>query len=77
MQEAMCTMLIAADRPYREYSSYYAFLRHEYAGKRNRLEKALAVAGIQTVNGEGGFFLIGDVSKIEVRSRILLDIRSR
>lgn len=66
MQEAMCTTLVEAEQPYEGYSSYYAWLRRRYAEKRLRLERALAAAGIGSFKGEGGFFLIGDVSGIEV-----------
>lgn len=66
LQEAMCTVLVNAEKPYDGKPSYYDWLREQYAGKRHRLEKALAGAGIQSLKGEGGFFLIGDVSKIKV-----------
>lgn len=66
LQEAMCTVLVDAEKPYEGRPSYYDWLRQQYAGKRHRLEKALADAGIESLKGEGGFFLIGDVSKIKV-----------
>lgn len=66
LQEAMCTVLVDAEKPYEGSASYYDWLREQYAGKRHRLEKALAAAGIRSLKGEGGFFLIGDVSKIKV-----------
>ena len=68
MQEAMCTVLVDAEKPYEGSDSYYDWLREQYAGKRHRLERALAAAGIRSLKGEGGFFLIGDVSKIKVVS---------
>lgn len=67
LQEAMCIALVEAERPYQGSLSYYDWLRQQYAGKRRRLEQALAKAGIKSLRGEGGFFLIGDVSGIEVR----------
>ena len=66
LQEAMCTALVEAERPYDGNPSYYDWLRVQYAGKRRRLELSLAAAGIKSLKGEGGFFLIGDVSGIEV-----------
>ncbi|CAN0407846.1 unnamed protein product, partial [Hapterophycus canaliculatus] len=68
LQEAMCTVLVDAEKPYEGSPSYYDWLREQYAGKRRRLERTLAAAGIQSLKGEGGFFLIGDVSKIKVSS---------
>ncbi len=66
LQEAMCTVLVDAEKPYEGSPSYYDWLREQYAGKRHQLERALAAAGIRSLKGEGGFFLIGDVSKIKV-----------
>lgn len=66
LQEAMCTVLVDAEKPYESSPSYYDWLREQYAGKRHRLERILSAAGIQSLKGEGGFFLIGDVSKIKV-----------
>lgn len=71
MQEAMCTVLVDAEKPYEGSASYYDWLREQYAGKRHRLEKALAAAGIRSLKGEGGFFLIGDVSNIKVCVEVL------
>lgn len=68
MQEAMCTALVEAEKPYQGSPSYYDWLRQQYAGKKLKLEQALATAGITSLKGEGGFFLIGDVSEIEVFS---------
>ena len=74
MQEAMCTVLVDAEKPYEGSASYYDWLREQYAGKRHRLERALAAAGIRSLKGEGGFFLIGDVSKIKVRLEALSEV---
>ncbi|CAM9251166.1 unnamed protein product [Scytosiphon promiscuus] len=71
LQEAMCTVLVDAEKPYEGSPSYYDWLREQYAGKRHRLEKILSAAGIQSLKGEGGFFLIGDVSKIKVPQKYL------
>ncbi|CBN74154.1 Kynurenine/Oxoglutarate Transaminase [Ectocarpus siliculosus] len=71
MQEAMCTVLVDAEKPYEGSPSYYDWLREQYSGKRHRLEGALAAAGIQSLKGEGGFFLIGDVTKIKVPEKYL------
>lgn len=62
----MCTVLVEAERPYGGEASYYDWLRQQYAAKRARLEEALRAAGIVPLHGEGGFFLIGDMSGIKV-----------
>lgn len=66
VQEAICTVLQKAEQPYGGESDYYDWLRLQYAGKRAYLESALKAAGIPTLKGEGGFFIIGDVSGIKV-----------
>lgn len=65
-QEAMCNVLVEAERPYEKYPNYYEWLRQQYSGKRERLERALTAAGIKPLKGQGGFFLIGDVNGIKV-----------
>lgn len=65
-QEAVCNVLVEAERPYKEYPNYYEWLRQQYLGKRERLERALTAAGIKPLKGQGGFFLIGDVNGIKV-----------
>lgn len=67
LQEAMCTSLVEAERPFEGSPSYYDWLRRQYAAKRGKLERALAAAGIASLQGEGGFFIIADVSGIHVR----------
>ena len=62
----MATILEKADQPYFEYPNYYAWLRIQYLRRRNRLEAALHAADIPTMQGQGGFFLIGDISHIPV-----------
>ncbi|CAM9351098.1 unnamed protein product [Discosporangium mesarthrocarpum] len=66
LQAAMCDVLIQAERPYKGHPDYYNWLCHQYAEKRARLEAILNTVGIPTLKGEGGFFIIGDVSSIQV-----------
>lgn len=74
LQEAMCIALVQAEQPYQGHASYYDWLRQQYAAKRARLEEALHAAGIRTLRGEGGFFLIGDISNVQVsRRRVISD----
>ena len=71
MQEGMARAIEKADEPYLGFGSYYDWLRSEYEMKRNRLTSALKDAGIRPVTGQGGLFVMGDVSGIEVPEKYM------
>mmetsp|Transcript_7605 Transcript_7605/g.11400 ORF Transcript_7605/g.11400 Transcript_7605/m.11400 type:complete len:498 (+) Transcript_7605:41-1534(+) len=65
-QEAMAAILERADLPYKGFVNYYEWLRNDYLKRREKLEIALNAVNIPTMKGQGGFFLIGDVSHFPV-----------
>jgi Aminotransferase class I and II len=67
----MATAIERADLPYKGHPSYYDWLRQQYLQRRDRLAAALQIAGIPTMKGEGGFFLIGDISGVTVPDKYL------
>jgi kynurenine--oxoglutarate transaminase/cysteine-S-conjugate beta-lyase/glutamine--phenylpyruvate transaminase len=64
VQAALATCLDAADAPYEGLSSYYIYLRHAYARKRQVLADALTAACIEPLPSSGGYFILGDVSNL-------------
>jgi len=66
MQEAMVHVLQQADEPYKGFESYYHWMRHEYSDKKKLMEAGLRGAGIIPMEAQGGFFLIGETTAIDV-----------
>ena len=64
MQAALADCLDEADRPHKGQPSYYAWLRVEYARKRQVLAAALEAACIAPLPSRGGYFVVGDVSSL-------------
>merc|ERR1711971_247144 len=62
MQRAVPKVIKRADEPFNGFKSYYAWLRHDYSERRDRMASALEHAGIPTVKEGGGFFLLADIS---------------
>eukprot|EP00639_Heterosigma_akashiwo_P036874 CAMPEP_0194719326 /NCGR_PEP_ID=MMETSP0296-20130528/10796_1 /TAXON_ID=39354 /ORGANISM="Heterosigma akashiwo, Strain CCMP2393" /LENGTH=575 /DNA_ID=CAMNT_0039621023 /DNA_START=11 /DNA_END=1741 /DNA_ORIENTATION=+ len=71
MQEALVHVLQRADRPYRGHESYYHWMRHVYSEKKALMDQCLKEVGIDTIPGQGGFFMIGDISGVRVPERYL------
>jgi len=65
-QQAVADILVEARRPYRGHPDFYAHLRAEYARKKEVLCAALVSAGITPLKVEGGIFVMGDTSSLEV-----------
>lgn len=65
-QAAVAAALDAADAPYEGHETYYAWLRAQYARKRDALAAGLAAAGLRPVAPEGGFFIIADTRDVVV-----------
>lgn len=67
-QEAIADCLVEAENPYahegESYDSYYEYLSASYKEKRNLLISALQSANITPIVPNGGFFIIGDTSKL-------------
>jgi len=64
MQRALRSVLDLASEPYRGESNYYSWLRDEYSRKRLLMVSALEIAGVHTVESNGGFFLLADVRSL-------------
>lgn len=64
MQQAIGDALVRAEQPYEGASSYYTWLNGMYKEKRALMCAALRAAGIEPIVPEGGFFIVGDTSKI-------------
>jgi len=71
MQQALVKVLEQALQPYAGEKSYYTWLRKAYAQRKAFLAQALENAGLTTVRGDGGFFMIADISNIEVPQKYL------
>lgn len=66
LQSAIAESLDVADQPYEGYPSYYAWLNATYRAKRDFMAKALNDVGIKAIVPEGGFFIVGDTSNIQL-----------
>lgn len=66
MQHAIANALIEATQPYEGESSYYKWLNSMYLAKRTLMCNALRAAGIEPIIPEGGFFIVGDTSAIQL-----------
>ena len=61
MQAALAVALDEAEKPYLGFPTYYAWLREEYARKRQILKDGLLAANLKPLRATGGFFLLADV----------------
>lgn len=66
LQEGIARVLEVAEEPYEGETSYYEWLRKLFQGKRDRLMKALADAGVPAVNAEGGYFVMAETKDLFV-----------
>ncbi|CAI5717004.1 unnamed protein product [Peronospora destructor] len=66
LQEAVASMLDLAEKPYKEYPTFYAFVADQYKQKRDRLTCSLVDVGIVPITPGGGIFLYSDISAIKV-----------
>lgn len=73
MQQALAIALSEADLPLWNGGDYYTWLQDQYAGKRDELAQALVGAGIRPLPCEGGFFMMGDISQLDVPEAYLLE----
>ena len=71
MQQALSRVLTLADEPYEGHDSYYEWLCDMYRRKRALLAEGLRGAGIVPLDGEGGFFLMGDTRGLNVPEKYL------
>lgn len=70
-QEAVANMLERAEKEYKGFPTFYAFVADQYVQKRDRLAKALLSVGIKPVTPHGGIFLYSDISAIKVPEEFL------
>ncbi len=70
IQAALTSSLQIADQPYEGYSTYYEWLRSQFQSKRSILEEGLQSIGIEPIESNGGFFLMGKLPKVNSLSRI-------
>jgi kynurenine--oxoglutarate transaminase/cysteine-S-conjugate beta-lyase/glutamine--phenylpyruvate transaminase len=68
IQHALMCALQIAEKPYEGHSNYYEWMRSQFQSKRMILQEGLEAAGIETVESEGGFFLMG---KLPIRPDVL------
>jgi len=73
LQEAVAQGLITAEKSYEGHASYYAWLQHMYAAKRERMCEAIRAAGMEPIKPEGGFFIVADTSRIQLPQRYAED----
>lgn len=73
MQQALADALVVADQPYEGAESYYAWLNSMYKSKRTLMADALRAAGIEPIIPEGGFFIVGDTSAIDLPAKYASD----
>uniref|UniRef100_A0AAV1VL57 Aminotransferase class I/classII large domain-containing protein n=1 Tax=Peronospora matthiolae TaxID=2874970 RepID=A0AAV1VL57_9STRA len=71
LQEAVANMLELAEKPYKGFPTFYAFLADQYKQKRDRLSCALLDVGIVPVTANGGIFLYSDISAVKVPESFL------
>ena len=68
IQHALMCALQIAEKPYDGYANYYEWMRQQFQSKRMILQEGLEAAGIEALESEGGFFLMG---KLPIRPDIL------
>lgn len=73
MQQAIAESLVAAEKPYEGASTYYAWLNAMYKEKRAFFCDALRKAGIEPIEPEGGFFIVGDTSGLVLPEKYAAD----
>uniref|UniRef100_M4B6J1 Aminotransferase class I/classII large domain-containing protein n=1 Tax=Hyaloperonospora arabidopsidis (strain Emoy2) TaxID=559515 RepID=M4B6J1_HYAAE len=71
LQEAVANMLELAEKSYKGFPTFYAFLADQYKQKRDRLSRALLDVGIVPVTANGGIFLYSDISAVKVPESFL------
>jgi len=72
-QRALTRVFERAGKSYKGMPSYYAWLRAEYAAKREKMIEALSAAGIRALKSQGGFFLCGDIAGLSHETGILAE----
>jgi aspartate/methionine/tyrosine aminotransferase len=70
-QEAVANMLELAEKPYKGFPTFYAFVADQYKQKRDRLSRALLDVGIVPITPGGGIFLYSDISAVKVPESFL------
>lgn len=73
MQQAIADSLVAAEKPYEGAASYYEWLNAMYKAKRAFFCAALRAAGIEPIEPEGGFFIVGDTSALVLPEKYASD----
>ena len=73
LQAAVARILKASQEPYGEYPSYFAWLAAEYRRKRTLLCDGLASVGLTPCVPDAGFFVLADISKIQVPESYLAE----
>ena len=71
IQHALAKALMIADDPYEGHANYYEWLKELFRSKRKLLADGLERAGIRPMVGHGGFFLMGDTSRLLVPQKYL------
>ena len=75
LQDGVADVLLRALEPVSldgiEYKSYYQYLRSEYLKKREHLVSSLRSAGMNPIVPAGGFFVMTDVSMVDIPKKYL------
>ena len=61
-QKAIADVLLEAQKPYKDYPSYYKYMSAMYVKKRDHLAQSLRSASLIPHIPEGGFFIMADTS---------------
>ncbi|TMW68734.1 hypothetical protein Poli38472_006202 [Pythium oligandrum] len=77
LQEAVANMLELAEKPYKGFPTFYAFVANQYQQKRDRLAKALVEVGIKPVLPHGGIFLYSNISAVDIPAEFVPEGMSR
>lgn len=62
-QKAVADIIQMAEKPYENSPSYYEHVRQSYEKKRNYLVESMIEGNIKPYIPDGGFFIMGDISK--------------
>lgn len=54
-----------------QYATYYDWVKKEYRGKRDLMERMIIGAGMRPIVPQGGFFMLADTSTIDVPASYL------
>lgn len=72
-QVAIASALETAEKPYKGFESYYAYLRSEYTRKKNLMVDAVRAAGLTPYVPEGSFFIVINTERLQLPAEYLTE----